>query len=248
MADEEQQAVLDRARVAGVRAFLVPATRLDDIAPSIAISEREDDVWAAAGFHPHEAKDFDAAAEAAVRAALDHPRVIAVGEIGLDYHYEHSPRESQREVFMRHVAFARALDKPVIVHNRESTDDLLDLLSSQEAKGVRGVIHSFTEDSSVAKRFLDLGMYISFSGIVTFRSAESLREAARIVPLDAMLIETDSPYLAPVPKRGERNEPAYVIHTAELLGGLLGVDTDEIGRRTTENFRTLFRVDVANEA
>lgn len=242
---EVRDGVLERARNAGVRGFLVPATMLADLDPAIALAEAHADVWAAAGFHPHEAKDFDAEAEVIVRDRLRHPRVVGVGEIGLDFHYDHSPREVQRDVLLRHLALARESDLPIIVHNRESTDELLDVLSSSDAQGIRGVIHSFTETADVARRFMDLGFLISFSGIVTFRSADSLREAARAVPLDMMLIETDTPFLAPVPVRGKQNEPSFVRHTAELVAGLHGTTAEEVGAATARNFASLFRVDIS---
>lgn len=237
--------VFGRARETGVRGFLVPSTMLADMDPAIELADAHEDVWAAAGFHPHEAKDFDADAEALVRDRLSHPRVVAVGEIGLDFHYDHSPREVQQDVLLRHLAIARENDLPVIIHNRESTEALIEILSSSEAVGVRGVIHSFTETADVAKRFMDLGFLISFSGIVTFRSADSLRQAARAVPLDMMLIETDSPFLAPVPVRGKQNEPAYIRHTAGVVAQLHDTTVEAVGSATSRNFARLFRVSVS---
>ncbi|MGH9457787.1 MAG: TatD family hydrolase [Thermoanaerobaculia bacterium] len=233
---------LAAAREAGVRGFLVPGTAAADSERAAGIAAAHDDVWAAAGFHPHEARDCDAAAESAIRALAAHERVVAIGEIGLDYHYMHSPRETQREVLLRHFAIAREHDLPVVIHNRESTDDLLELLASDEAKGVRGVLHSFTESWDVARRLLDRGFFISFSGIVTFRTAEPLREVARRLPPESVLIETDTPYLAPVPHRGKENRPAYVVEIARLLASLWDVPLDEVARRTAANFETAFDV------
>ncbi|HEY3053688.1 MAG TPA: TatD family hydrolase [Thermoanaerobaculia bacterium] len=231
-----------RARQQGVAGFVVPGTKLDDAPQAVAIAQQHDDVWAAVGFHPHEAKDCDDAAFATIEKLAKNECVVAIGEIGLDYHYMHSPRETQREVFMRHVALARQLDLPVIVHNRESTDDLVELLTSGAAKGARGILHSYTESLDVAKMLIELGYYISFSGIVTFRSAGALREVARALPHDRVLIETDTPYLAPVPFRGRDNEPAYVVKIAELLARLWGRDVDEVAARTTANFESAFGV------
>src|SRR6185369_2024429 len=166
-------------------------------------------------------------------------RVVAIGECGLDYHYMHSPRETQLAVFERHIELAKRLDLPVIVHNRESTDDMVAILSRS---GARGILHSYTESLDVARRLIDLGYYISFSGIVTFKSAESLREVARALPHDRVLIETDTPYLAPVPFRGRDNEPAYVVKVAELLATLWGVPLAEVASRTTANFENAFSV------
>ena len=233
---------LHRAREQGVRGFLVPATKLDDAEAAVALARQHDDVWAAVGFHPHEAKDCDDASFAVIERLASDPRVRAIGEMGLDYHYMHSPRETQREVFLRHVALARSRDLPVIIHNRESTTDLLELLASDEARGARGILHSFTESAEVAHSLLDRGYFISFSGIVTFRTAEALRECAKGLPHDRVLIETDTPYLAPVPYRGRDNEPAYVIKIAELLATLWGISTEEVAAQTTANFEAAFAV------
>ncbi|HEV7919202.1 MAG TPA: TatD family hydrolase [Thermoanaerobaculia bacterium] len=230
---------LDRARAQGVRGFVVPGTKLDDAPAAVGIAQQHPDVWAAVGFHPHEAKDCDDEAFAAIEQLARADRVVAIGECGLDYHYDHSPRPVQRAVLERHIELARRLDKPVIIHNRESTADLVEILGKA---GARGIIHSFTETAEVAKKLIDLGYFISFSGIVTFRSAEPLRAAAKSLPHDRVLIETDTPYLAPVPFRGRDNEPAYVIKVAELLGQLWGLPLEEVAARTTSNFEAAFSV------
>jgi TatD DNase family protein len=233
------EANLSAARAAGVRGFVVPATKLEDAPQAVAIARQNDDVWAGVGFHPHDAKACDDAAFAEISRLAREDRVVAIGEIGLDYHYDFSPREVQREVFERHIALAKELDKPVIVHNRESTEDMVAILSRAE---VRGILHSYTESLEVAKKLVDLGYYISFSGIVTFRNADPLREVAKGLPHDRILIETDTPYLAPVPYRGRDNEPAYVIAIAELLARLWGVSVDEVAEQTTANFERVFSV------
>jgi TatD DNase family protein len=237
MADAE--AALARARDQRVRGFVVPATKLDDSPQAISIAQQNDDVWAAVGFHPHDAKDCDDAAFAEIERLASSGRVVAIGECGLDYHYMHSPRETQIEVFERHLALAKELDKPIIVHNRESTADMVDVLGRS---GVRGILHSYTESLDVARGLVDLGFYISFSGIVTFRTAESLREVARGLPRDRVLIETDTPYLAPVPYRGRDNEPAYVVAIAELLAKLWAVPVEQVAEQTTANFEAVFSV------
>lgn len=233
------EANLAAARAAGVRGFVVPATKLEDAPQAVAIAQQNADVWAGVGFHPHDAKDCDDAAFAEIARLARDERVVAVGEIGLDYHYDHSPRDVQRDVFERHLALAKELDKPVIVHNRESTDDMVAILSKS---GTKGILHSYTESLDIAKRLVDLGYYISFSGIVTFRNAESLRDVARGLPHDRVLIETDTPYLAPVPFRGRDNEPAYVVAIAELLAKLWGVPLDSVAEKTTANFERVFSV------
>jgi len=232
-------AALMRARECGVRGFVVPATKLDDSPQAIAIAQANENVWAAVGFHPHDSKDCDDAAFAEIERLAKSERVVAIGECGLDYHYMHSPRETQIAVFERHIELAKRIDLPVIVHNRESTDDMVAILTRS---GARGILHSYTESLDVARRLVDLGWFISFSGIVTFRSAESLREVARALPHDRVLIETDTPYLAPVPFRGRDNEPAYVVKIAELLATLWGVPLEEAAARTTANFEAAFSV------
>ena len=233
---------LERARSQGVRGFVVPGTKLEDAPEAVAIAEENDDIWAAVGFHPHEAKDCDDAAFAQIQRLARSERVAAIGEVGLDYHYMHSPRDTQRKALLRHIALAKELDLPLIIHNRESTDDLLEMLTSDEAKGARGILHSYTEGLEPAKKLIALGYYISFSGIVTFRSADSLREVARVLPHDRVLIETDTPYLAPVPYRGRDNEPAYVIKIAELLATLWGRSLADVAEQTTANFEKAFSV------
>ena len=235
----DAKASLARAREQGVAGFVVPGTKLEDAPQAVAIAEKQEGVWAAVGFHPHEAKDCDDAAFAAIERAAESKKVVAIGEVGLDYHYMHSPREKQREVFLRHIALGKKRDLPVIIHNRESTSDLLEILSSVE---VKGILHSYTEDLPTAKKLIDRGYFISFSGIVTFKSAESLRDVARALPHDRVLIETDTPYLAPVPFRGRENEPAYVVKIAELLATLWNRDLAYVAEQTTANFEKVFSV------
>jgi TatD DNase family protein len=235
----DADAALARARAAGVRGFVVPGTKREDAPEVVAVAQRNDDVWAAVGFHPHEAKDCDEAAFAEIERLAASPRVVAIGECGLDYHYMHSPRETQIAVFERHLDLARRMDKPIIVHNRESTDDMVSILS---ASGARGILHSFTESEDVARKFIEAGYFISFSGIVTFRSADALRACAKALPHERVLIETDTPFLAPVPFRGRDNEPAFVVKVAELLATLWGIPIDEVAARTTANFESAFGV------
>ena len=241
MSETAETEILARARAAGVRGFLVPGTHGEDAPTAVAVAKRHPDVWAAVGFHPHDAKHCDDAAFAEIARLAREDRVVAIGEIGLDYHYMHSERDTQREVFERHIQLARELDKPIIVHNRESTDDMVEVLSRS---GARGILHSYTESLDVARRFVDAGFVISFSGIVTFRNADPLRDVARALPHDAVLIETDTPYLAPVPYRGRDNEPAYVVSIAEQLTKLWGVSLERVAEQTTANFERVFGVRV----
>jgi TatD DNase family protein len=240
---EGAEDALARARKAGVHGFLVPGTKADDAEDVVALAAQHRGVWSAVGFHPHEAKDFDAAAEARIDSLLEGDRVIAVGEIGLDYHYDHSPRDVQKSVLVRQLAMARTHGLPAIIHNRESTEDVIAVLSN-EGRDVRGVLHSFTESYEAASALIDMGWYISFSGILTFRNAEPLRNVAKRLPRDRVLIETDTPYLAPVPHRGRTNEPAFVTHVAQTLADLWLLPVDEVAELTTRNFEDLFGVSV----
>lgn len=233
------EANLRAAREAGVRGFVVPGTNLKDAPEAVRIAQQNPDVWCAVGFHPHDAKHCDDAAFAEIARLAREERVVAIGEIGLDYHYMHSERDTQREVFERHIELAKELDKPIIVHNRESTEDMVEVLARS---GARGILHSYTESLDVARKLIDVGFVISFSGIVTFRNAEALRDVARALPHEAVLIETDTPYLAPVPYRGRDNEPAYVVRIAELLAKLWGVSVERVAEQTTATFENFFGV------
>ncbi|MGN6185747.1 MAG: TatD family hydrolase [Thermoanaerobaculia bacterium] len=236
---------LAAARAAGVKGFVIPATKLDDAPQAVEIANNNDDCWAAVGFHPHDAKHCDDAAFAEIERLARETKVVAIGEIGLDYHYDHSPRETQRAVFERHIALAKQLDKPIIVHNRESTDDMVETLTRS---GARGILHSYTESLDIARKLVDAGFFISFSGIVTFRNADSLRDVARALPHDRVLIETDTPYLAPVPYRGRDNEPAYVVAIAQLLAKLWDVPLERVAEQTTANFEEAFSVKLASRS
>ncbi len=236
------EANLRAAREAGVRGFVVPGTNLKDAPQAVQIARENADVWCAVGFHPHDAKHCDDAAFAEIERLAGEERVVAIGEVGLDYHYMHSERNTQREVFERHIELAKRLDKPIIVHNRESTEDMVEVLTRS---GARGILHSYTESLDVAKKLVDVGFVISFSGIVTFRNAEALRAVARALPHDSVMIETDTPYLAPVPYRGRDNEPAYVVKIAEVLAKLWEVSVERAAEVTTSNFERTFSVSLS---
>lgn len=230
--------VLARAGAAGVGGFVVIGVGRD-LAPAraaIALARREPGrVGAAVGVHPHDAVTLDDAAYDELASLARAPEVVAVGEIGLDYHYDHSPRDAQKRTFGRLVGLAREVKKPIVVHTRAAPTDTIEILASEGARDVGGVIHCFSEDRAFAERALELGFDVSFSGIVTFKSATSVHEVARWAPADRVLVETDSPYLAPVPLRGKPCEPAYVVHTARRVAELRGVTLEEIARVTTEN-------------
>jgi len=194
--------------------------------------------------HPHDAAR-DAGLERELEALWAHPRLLAVGEVGLDYHYDHSPRETQADVFRRFIAVARRIKKPLIVHTRSAAEDTLQILEREGARDAGGVIHCFSEDRAFASRALDLGFYLSFSGIVTFKTARAIQEVAAWAPADRVLVETDSPYLAPVPLRGKRCEPAFVVHTAAFVAALRGTDVTHFAALTTENARRCFGLPLA---
>lgn len=238
---EDQQGVLDRARAAGVSQMLNISTRASEWDAVIAVAERESDVMASVGIHPHEADVHPDVEAATLVEKAAHPRVIGIGESGLDYYYDHSDRARQRDSFRNHVAAARETQLPLIVHTRDAEDDTWEILSEEMGRGAYpALIHCFTASQDFAEKVLSLGLYISISGIVTFRNAKALQEAARAVPLDRLLIETDSPFLAPVPHRGRPCEPAFVADTARFLAELRGEPVETLAEATSANFYKLF--------
>ena len=250
--DADRDDVVARARAAGVRAILNVGTgdpHGGNFERAVSVAEAYEGVYAAAGVHPHDARLYDDAAERRLLEALrGSRRVVALGEIGLDYHYDNSPREAQREVFARQLRLARAEGLPVIIHSREADEETAEILTRELAgSGTVGVLHCFGGGPALAEVALGLGFYVSFAGNVTFKKAETLREVAAGVPLGRLLVETDCPYLAPVPQRGRRNEPAFVVETARFLAGLRGVSHEELGRVTSENFSRLFGVELSAE-
>jgi TatD DNase family protein len=238
---ERQDEVLANARAAGVAGFLNISTRQKEWDDVIAAAEANADVWATVGVHPHEADAHpDLGAEALVDAT-SHPRVIAIGECGLDYFYDKSDRAAQRDRFGAHINAARTTGLPLVVHTRDAEEDTAEILEQAVNKGgVRGVLHCFTGSQELARKALDLGFFISLSGIVTFKNARDLQETAKIVPDDRLLVETDSPFLAPVPHRGQTCEPAFVADTARFVAGLRGVELETLAEQTTDNFFKLF--------
>jgi TatD DNase family protein len=233
--------VLARARAAGVGVCVSIGTELKRFPGVKAVAEAHADVWCSVGVHPHESEKELLDDEAALVAEAVHPKVVAIGETGLDYYYEHSPRGPQQKNFRSHIAAARRMGLPVIVHTRDAEDDTISILREEMAKGAfTGLIHCFTGTQRLADAALDLGLYISVSGIATFKNSASLRDVIKSVPLDRLLVETDAPYLAPVPHRGKTNEPSFVVHTAAMLAQLKGVSEAELAAATTENFFRLF--------
>lgn len=238
---EEQGAVLDRARESGVTAMLNISTRESEWRDIVATAERESDVWSSIGIHPHEADAHPDIDLAKLVSEAAHDRVVAIGETGLDYYYDHSDRDRQRQSFRTHIHAARETGLPIIVHTREAEDDTAAIMAEEMEEGAyTGVIHCFTASEAFAHKALDLGLYISISGIVTFKNAKDLQETAAKLPINRLLVETDAPFLAPVPHRGKTGEPAFVADTAKFLAELRGEDYTELCETTAQNFYRLF--------
>src|SRR5262245_34792223 len=234
--------VIARARSAGVGTMVTISTRMRRFDEIRAIAENYDDVYCSIGTHPHNADEERDIAVAEIVRLSRHPKVVAIGEAGLDYHYRHSTPEAQAEGFRRHIAAARSTGLPLEIHTRDADDDTARILEEEHAKGsFAAILHCYTGGSDLARRALALGLYVSFTGVITFKKSEALREIARSVPLDRLLVETDAPFLAPEPYRGKTNEPAYVAHTAKVLAEVKGVTADELAAATTENFYRLFK-------
>ena len=238
---DRQPEVLAAARDRGVSAMLNISTRESEWDAVVATATREADVWASIGIHPHEADAHPDMDRAKLVARADHPRVIALGESGLDYYYDHSDRDQQKRGFRAHIAAARDTGLPLIIHTREAEDDSFAILNEEMGKGAfPALIHCFTASADFAQKVLDLGLYISISGIVTFKNAKELKAVAATVPADRLLVETDSPFLAPVPHRGKPCEPAFVVDTASYVAELRGVSLESLAETTSDNFYRLF--------
>lgn len=238
---EDVPGVLARARAAGIGRFLNISTKEREWPEVVGLAEQEADVFATVGIHPHEAETHPDVDTAKLVAAASHPKVVGIGETGLDYFYDHSPREQQQTAFRAHIAACRETGLPLIVHTRDAEEDTARILGEEMEKGrYTGVIHCFTASQQFAETALELGFYISISGIVTFKNAKDLQETVKTIPQDRLLVETDSPFLAPVPKRGKPCEPAYVTHTAAFVANLRGQTAEELSQASTENFFRLF--------
>ncbi len=240
--DGDREEAIRRAVDAGVARMVAIGTGEGppDLEAGIRLADRHPEFYATVGIHPHYAAKATDSALASLRELLRHPRAIAVGEIGLDYHYDFSPRDRQRAVFEEQMSIAKEAGKPIVIHTREAWDDTFALLGRHWAPhGLGGIMHCFSGGLTEARRCLELGFHLSFGGIVTFPKAADIRQAAAETPADRILVETDAPYLAPVPRRGKRNEPAFVVHTASRIAEMRGVSLDEIARQTTANFERL---------
>lgn len=239
--EAERDAIIERAREAGVAQMVTISTRVKRFDTILAIAEKYPNVFCSVGTHPHNAdEELDVTADDLVRLSA-HPKVVAIGEAGLDYFYDNAPRDAQAEGLRRHIAAARTTGLPLVIHSRSADDDMAAILTEESGKGAFPfLLHCFSSGPDLARVGIELGGYVSFSGILTFPKSEELRDIARTVPRDRMIVETDAPYLAPKPFRGKRNEPAYVAHTAEVLAQAIGVSSEEIAEITTENAFRIF--------
>ncbi len=239
---ENPEDAIIRAGENGVGKIVAIASDLDSSHATLKLSNSYDNIYATVGIHPHAASSYSEHTWAAYRDLTNEPKVVAVGETGLDYHYMNSPKETQILSFQNHIALGKSTELPLVIHIRDAHDDMINILRTEPLSSNPGVIHCFTGDRALAETYLDLGFYISFSGIVTFKRSEELRDAAKYVPGDRILIETDSPYLAPVPHRGKPNEPAYVKHVAETLADVRGLTLEQLEEITTSNAQRLFSI------
>ena len=239
--DEDRAETIARAQAAGIDRMVTICTRLSRFDEIHAIARAHACVDCSVGIHPHQVAEEGVAPTARLVELAAHPEVVGIGETGLDYYYDYSPRDEQRENFRNHIAAARQTGLPLIVHTRDADQDTMNILREETGKGpFPGVLHCFSSRRALAETALELGLYISFSGIATFKNAQEIRDIAADVPIDRILVETDAPFLAPVPNRGKRNEPAFVTHTAEVVAGIKGLDVESFARATTENFYRLF--------
>lgn len=239
--DEDREALIEGLSEEGVLAVVNPGCDLETSRKAVEIANAHERVFACVGTHPHEAKYYTKETEEAYRAWASDPRVVAIGEIGLDYHYDFSPRDVQRAVFERQLQLAKDLDIPVVIHTREAVQDTYDIMR-EFGGSIRALMHSFSESREMAEKFLDLGYYLSLGGIVTFKNAKKPVEVVRMVPADRLLTETDSPYLAPVPKRGRRNVPAYAQLTLDKMAEIREMSADELARQTVENAGRFYEI------
>jgi TatD DNase family protein len=240
--DEDREQAIERAREAGISLMINVGFNRQTIPSSLALAEKYDFIYSTVGWHPHDAIDMKEEDLVWIESLLEHPKVVAIGEIGLDYYWDNSPRDVQADVFRKQIRLARKVGMPIVIHNRDAHQDVVDILREEKADEVGGVMHCFSSSWEIAKECLDLNFYISFGGPVTFKNAVKPKEVAKQVPLDKLLIETDSPYLTPHPYRGKRNETAYVKLVAEMVAEIHGLTLEEIANITTDNAKKLFRI------
>lgn len=241
--NEDIPETIQRAKELGVSEMAVVGFDTPTIEKSLALSKKYPFIYSIIGWHPTEAGSYSKEIEEDLQQKLTLPKVVALGEIGLDYHWMEDPKEVQDKVFRRQIAIAKEMNLPISIHMREAIEDTYQILKEEDVRDIGGIMHSYSGDAEWAKRFLELGMHLSFSGVVTFKKATDVQEAAQIVPLDKLLVETDAPYLAPVPYRGKRNEPGYTRYVVEKIAELRGVPFEELANQTRDNAHRLFRID-----
>jgi len=243
--DEDRLEVIQRAEEAGVTHIVCigAADEMKANYTSVKLAEEHANIYATVGVHPHDARIVDEDCLVEIERLAQGPKVVAIGETGLDYHYDHSPRDKQREVFRQFLQMAKNLDLPAVIHTRDADEDTIEILKSENTNGLCGVLHSFTGGRALAETAIDIGWYVSFSGILTFNSAQNLRDIAADLPPEQVLVETDAPYLAPVPKRGRRNEPSYVVHTVDKLAELWKMDPIEVRKLTGANAASFYGIE-----
>lgn len=240
--DADMEEVIRRAIQGGVGYFVNIGTDLEDSRKAVAVAEAHPEVYAAVGYHPHETKRADPSELAELKKLLQHPKVVAVGEVGLDYFHDHSPREIQRKLLKTFLGWYKQYEKPVILHCRDAYDDLMQILKETVEFPCRGVVHCFSSNAITMKKFLDMGFYIAFGGALTYKKNDDLREACKACPVDRLLIETDAPYLAPQTRRGKRNEPLFMVETANFMAELRRVSLEDLAETTTANAKELFGI------
>ncbi|QDP38814.1 TatD family hydrolase [Radiobacillus deserti] len=240
--DEDRDEVMDRAREAGVEKMVVVGFDRETIPKALSLAEKHDHIYAAVGWHPVDAIDMTEQDLDWIEELANHPKVVAIGEMGLDYHWDKSPKDVQKSVFRQQIALAKRVNLPIIIHNREATEDIVEILKEENAAETGGIMHCYNDSAEYIQDCLDMNFYISLGGPVTFKNATLPKEVAKVVPLDRLLIETDCPFLAPHPNRGKRNEPAYVKLVAEKIAELRDITYEEVARATTENAIKLFRI------
>ena len=239
--ESDRDEAIKRAKDAGLENIITVGTwqKGHDLKPVIELAERYDFVYAVLGVHPHDAGDAGEDAFNEIKELSAHSKVIAIGETGLDYHYEHSPKNIQKTVFIKHIQLAREINLPLTIHSREAQDDTLDILKEEGVRDIGGVLHCFSGSYEMAKKCLDMGLYLSFTGVVTFPKASNIHEIARKIPIEKLLVETDCPYLAPEPHRGKRNEPSFIVETAKKIAEVKGLSYADVARITTLNAKAL---------
>lgn len=239
---EEADVIVKNAQKKGVDQMAVVGFNHDTIETALKQADLFEGVYAIVGWHPTEAASYDEEVEEYLKAKLQHQKVVAVGEMGLDYHWDTAPHDVQKDAFRKQIHLAKSANLPITVHNRESTEDVYQILKEEDVRDIGGIMHSFNLGPSWAEKFLDLGMHLSYNGIMTFKNAEEVRASARMTPRDRLLVETDAPYLSPEPYRGKRNEPAYVYHVVERLAEVRGTSLEEMAELTSRNARNLFNL------